>query len=137
MPKHIHADLMMKQAELALITDKPGLYFQVKVNDEWDDIISHQVNFDIYRKYRLKPRTIKIGEIDVPEPVKEPLEYGAEYYAVHVTGLMIASGPIMWEGTIYDLSSLARGFVHLDLESAVLHAKALISLTQKKENSYG
>ena len=31
-------------------------------------------------KYRIKPKTIRIGEYDVPEPVREPLEFREKYW---------------------------------------------------------
>ncbi|MDC9591992.1 hypothetical protein PSI23_22685, partial [Xenorhabdus sp. XENO-10] len=35
-------------------------------------------------EYRIKPRTIRIGDMDIPEPVREPLEEGTVYFLPRV-----------------------------------------------------
>ncbi|MGJ0624012.1 hypothetical protein [Xenorhabdus bovienii] len=79
--------------------------------------------------YRLKTRTIKIGDIDVPEPVREPLENEQKYYYPCILSDEWLCGDVLWWGDLYDVARLNRGLIHLDPESAELHAKALISLT--------
>ncbi|MDC9607354.1 hypothetical protein [Xenorhabdus griffiniae] len=133
MPKHIHADLIMEYAKLAQETDKPWEHFQYGAFNCVDNVIwtdcDRAINFDIHLMYRLKPRTIKIGVYDVPEPVREPLPELTHYY---LPDIYADSEEIMlWDGGIDDITWLQRGLIHLDLESAELHAKALIALTSK------
>ncbi|PHM22366.1 hypothetical protein [Xenorhabdus ehlersii] len=131
MPKHIHADLITEYARLSHITDRPWEYFEIKYLGEWTSL-NGEITFYSERTYRLKPRTIKIGEYDVPEPVREPLEYEQVYYCPDIEeekdGLYWDN---YWSGSSCDYVRLERGLIHLDIESAIIHAKALISLTQK------
>ncbi|OKP02588.1 hypothetical protein [Xenorhabdus eapokensis] len=131
MPKHIHADLIMEYAKLAQVTDKPWEYFEV-LNDNADGWSSFagEFYFNVARKYRLKPRAIKIGDIEVPEPVRYTPSRGTEYF-VPITTRGTLCGGCVWFGDEFDLMMLKTGQIHLDKESAELHAKALISLTQK------
>ncbi|BET96492.1 hypothetical protein [Xenorhabdus taiwanensis] len=132
MPKHIHADLISEYARLAHITDKPWEYFQVKyeVNNKWEFCIS-DISFNHSFAYRLKPRIIKIGEYDVPEPVSEPLEKYTRYYVPDIDDWVIQNASLIWTNDDSDMHYLQCGLIHLDRESAELHAKALISLTSK------
>ncbi|OTA16041.1 hypothetical protein Xbed_03513 [Xenorhabdus beddingii] len=132
MAKHIHADLMMKAAEIAKTDDQWWKYFEVfDIVD--NEFVSYDRPFTFYdhREYRLKPRTIKIGNIDVPEPVREPLADDTVYYVPVLNSSSEKPAIYRWDGVCFDNVMLERGFVHLDCESAEIHARALISLTQK------
>ena len=98
------------------------------VPDHW--IIKECASFTKAGKYRIKPRTIRIGEYDVPEPYREPLEKGDLYW---VAALDVES-PLpgyTWRGERIDTICLSRGIIHRTQEAADLHSKALISLTTK------
>ncbi|PHM61238.1 hypothetical protein [Xenorhabdus ishibashii] len=132
MAKHIHADLISEYARLSHITDRPWEYFEFKY---WGDWLPEngEILFLPDREYRLKPRTIRIGEYDVPEPVSGLLEYDQEYYYPIITddAFNHLYRRATWDDDSYDNARLKRDLIHLDRESAELHAKALISLTQK------
>ncbi|WP_340611110.1 hypothetical protein [Xenorhabdus bharatensis] len=132
MPKHIHADLISEYARLSHITDRPWEYFEVDRNNEigWRPC-SSDIGFNPGFKYRLKPRTIKIGEYDVPEPVRERLSDNDVYYSPTVEQGSGSFSRYTWHGDLFDIRALSNGLIHLDRESAELHAKALISLTQQ------
>jgi hypothetical protein len=73
--------------------------------------------------YRIKPRTIRIGEIDVPEPVRVALMNGdIYYYPSNTNGVMSAT----WWGDTSDRNRLQHNMIHLTKEAAELHAEALI-----------
>ncbi|AOM42703.1 hypothetical protein [Xenorhabdus hominickii] len=131
MPKHTHADLIMEYAKAAQETEKPWERFQLfdTIDEKWYDC-SGQPLFEESIKYRLKPRIIKIGEFDVPEPVREPLSNEQEYYVPILEGGKLY-GELVWGNDDIDNRILHRGLIHLDAESAKLHASALISLTSK------
>ena len=81
-------------------------------------------------KYRIKPSNIRIGEYDVPEPCREPLEKGDLYW---VATLDVGS-PLpgyTWRDNRIDTILLSRGIIHRTQEAANIHSKALISLTAK------
>ncbi|MEQ1977477.1 hypothetical protein, partial [Xenorhabdus sp. SGI240] len=130
MPKHIHADLITEYARLSHITDRPWEYFEIFAFGEWEPCIN-ELRFKKEIKYRLKPRTIKIGDIEVPEPVREPLVDGANYYYPNISYGEFNCNSRPWSGSVCDKDRLSSGLIHLDRESAELHAKALIALTAK------
>ena len=78
------------------------------------------------------PKTIRIGEYDVPEPVHEPLEKGTEYWIAHFS-LEELANRFKWYSDKFDNRVLENGLIHLTKEAAVIHAKALLSLTKAAE----
>ncbi|PHM50145.1 hypothetical protein [Xenorhabdus sp. KK7.4] len=134
MPKHIHADLISEYARLSHVTDRPWEYFEELFCNEWRQLYD-EVTFYSDRKYRLKPRTVKIGEIEFPEPVGNSdlfkLGEGNDYFMPSIRNGVPDYLISHWSGCVTDLGRLNAGIIHLDRESAKLHAKALISLTSK------
>ena len=130
---HPHAGLMMKYAEIAQTTDKPWEHFEVRRNKSavWEAIYA-PMPFYGNMEYRLKPeppKTIRIGEYDVPEPVREPLEDDKEYWGVDPMAEELA-WKYKWKNALFCNLRLRRGLIHLTKEAAVIHAKALLSLTK-------
>ncbi|MBE8598088.1 hypothetical protein [Xenorhabdus sp. BG5] len=132
MPKHIHADLITQYAKLAQETDRPWEHFQYRFADgnDWLDS-TFAIAFHHNTSFRLKPRTIKIGDIDVPEPVREPLKNGTAYYCLDISFGTPDAVPHLWGKSTFDMARLSSGLIHIGRESAILHAKALIALTSK------
>ena len=130
---HPHAELMMEYAKIAQTTDKPWEHFEVWQNDScvWK-AIHLPLRFYSHMEYRLKPeppKTIRIGEYDVPEPVREPLEKDTEYWIAHFSLAELANR-FKWYSDEFDKRVLKNGLIHLTKEAAVIHAKALLSLTK-------
>lgn len=128
MPAHKHAELMKQYAEDAMETDKPWErweYLVTSLGDGWITLCSHPAWCHDH-KYRRKPRTIRIGEYDVPEPVRE-VEDGAEVWLVYPAEPYQerANNRSVWFAQV-----LKAGLVHLDRESAELHYKAITSFTR-------
>lgn len=93
-------------------------------------IIQERASFTKAGKYRIKPCTIRIGEYDVPEPCREPLENGGLYWIADLG----EESPLLgytWRGERIDTICLSRGIIHRTKEAADIHSKALISLTAK------
>ena len=133
---HPHAGLMMKYAEIAQTTDKPWEHFELRLNDScvWE-AIHFPLRFYSDVEYRIKPeppKTIRIGEYDVPEPVREPLEDDKEYWGVDPMAEELA-WKYKWKNALFCNLRLRRGLIHLTKEAAVIHAKALLSLTKAAE----
>lgn len=90
--------------------------------------------FVVDGKYRIKPRTIMIGDIEVPEPMREAPAESSNVFAVDISccgpdiNLVIGSN----YREKYHRQMLDRGLLHSSRESAIAHAKALIALTAKK-----
>ena len=87
---------------------------------------------DIIGMWSDPPKTIRIGEYDVPEPVREPLEDGKEYWGVDPMAEELA-WKYKWKNALFCNLRLRRGLIHLTKEAAVIHAKALLSLTKAAE----
>lgn len=130
---HPHAELMMEYAKIARTTDKPWTHFEVRQNDScvWE-AIHLPVCFYSHMEYRLKkpePKTIRIGEYDVPEPVREPLENGTTCWYPKLSNIGLIDGYI-WCNDDTDVRLLSYGLIHLTEEAAKAHAEALLSLTK-------
>ena len=81
--------------------------------------------------YRIRPRTIRIGEIDVPEPVRECPPLGVKYYYPTINYSQTYDA-FTWQGDGFDKRLLERGLIHLTREAAEQHAKALIIVSGGK-----
>lgn len=78
--------------------------------------------------YRIKPRTIRIGEFDVPEPLRVAPTVGSLYWSIHF-GNDAGIGSFKWNGDRFDQNVLIQGVAHLKREDAEAHTKALLSLS--------
>ena len=87
---------------------------------------------DIIGMWSDPPKTIRIGEYDVPEPVREPLEKDTEYWIAHFS-LEGLANRFKWYSDKFDNRMLKNGLIHLTKEAAVIHAKAMMSLTKAAE----
>ena len=87
---------------------------------------------DIIGMWEEPPKTIRIGEYDVPEPVRERLEDDKEYWGVDPTAEELA-WKYKWNNAFFCNLMFRRGLIHLTKEAAVIHAKALLSLTKAAE----
>ena len=124
---HVHAAAMAEYAKDAAETDKPwerwefchmrGEYLSLHGHPEWVED----------NEYRRKPRSIMIGDIEVPEPCKFPA-YGQEYFVPDIG--TSSSTRRTWTHTLLDKHLLESNLVHLDQQSAALHAKALIEISK-------
>ena len=83
-------------------------------------------------EYRFKPRTIRIGEYDVPEPMRVAPELNAAYWVIDINQRVILYASF-WNESGFEQMLLKRGVMHDNKKAAELHAKALISLTEEKE----
>ena len=95
-----------------------------------------EANKELFRigaktEFRIKPRTIKIGDFDVPEPMRVEPDAGHEYFVVEALSDIPAASQI-WNGMDCEKRWLSIGLCHKSKESAIAHAKAIISLTAEK-----
>jgi len=77
-------------------------------------------------EWRIKPRTIKIGDMEVPEPLREAPEKGSMFYLV--TPHIGPSG-LMWRHQYHDERWQSLGLCHATIEAAEAHAQALIAVS--------
>ncbi len=123
-----HAELMMIYAKQAAEMDEPWKLWSVKKHDQWLHLKSHPGWME-EREYRQIPKTIRIGNFDVPEPMRDRPEIGTEYYVVDAYG---NNGVFKsnWHGSQCDELAFERGLCHITSENCIIHAKALFSFTE-------
>jgi hypothetical protein len=119
---------MAQYAQDAMETDRPWERWEYynESSRQWCSLRRHP-SWYLASQYRRKPRTININGFDVPEPAREPLERGQQYYAPNITGCAQIWMGCTWEGNHVDKCWLARGLIHLTKEAASIHSKALLS----------
>lgn len=114
-----------------VIASARGEVVQVSYNgNNWID--KCEKDFCGKYKYRIKPRTIKVGDFEVPEPI-------TSHPAESMTHVYIASPAA---SSFYDEMELdhsvasyvfaERGICHKSKNDAIAHAKAIIALTSSK-----
>lgn len=99
--------------------------------DCWSELRTMCIRGDMGLEYRIKPRTIKIGDFDVPEPMRNEPDPWCEYFVVETLGYITVSRQT-WNGLDCEKRWLSRGLCHKSKEPAIAHAEAIISLTSAK-----
>lgn len=112
--------------------DNGGEWFDLDSASACDPALTF--DFDDY-EYRIKPRTIMIGDIEVPEPMLVAPKKGDFYYLVVLSDEDVATMQAYHEMHCEEMW-LRRGLCHHTEEAAITHAKALIALTAKKDASH-
>lgn len=114
------------EVKRAYYNDPENVVVETKssIDGNWYPISDEPKWLDL-NEYRIKPKTIRIGDIDVPEPVREELEIDELYFVVDGS-LREFTDSYRWKNDELDNIWLSRGLIHLTREAAELHAKALI-----------
>lgn len=116
--------------------DGEELEYYLEASKSWVDFLYlpsvpvKELTHQPRNRCRIKPKTIMIGDMEVPEPVRyvSELEIDEKYFVS-----LIGSGDFCsfyhWNGDEFDLRMLRRGLIHKTKEAAILHAKALIKIS--------
>jgi len=134
---HVHADKMIQYGHDALTTEEPWKLWEgqyVGQVDAWQPL-DKDPSWSPTVEYRRKPeppRTIRIGEYDVPEPMREAPAMGSTYYSPALFLQEPVTSCDNWCGDAFDHLMIKRGFAHATEEAALLHAEALTSLSAPK-----
>lgn len=129
---HPHAASMALYAQDAAETSEPWLRWEyTDAEHPWRTMGGHP-GWILDTKYRRKPRTIRIGEFDVPEPWCQPLEKGAHYWLVGINDGEAGAIECTNFTPSTGLKHVKAGLVHLTREAAEQHARALLSFTEQK-----
>lgn len=104
-----------------------GAVIEFKQAGVWYEKAHNDLCYDY--EYRIRPNTIRIGEYDVPEPLREMPARGTTYY---VADTVTPKSPreYAWAGDTADIGWFNRGILHSTRDAAVFHAQALLSLTE-------
>ena len=79
-------------------------------------------------EWRIAPKTLKIGEYEVPEPRREAPEVGQKFWVVDPFSNFTQ---FHWNGSVACYRALNDGFVHLTEKAAQQHYEAIKSLLAK------
>lgn len=104
-----------------------GAVIEFKQGGVWYEKTHNYLCYDY--EYRIRPNTIRIGEYDVPEPLREMPAWGTTYYVVD-TVTPKSPRKYTWVGDTADIGWFNLGILHSTRDAAVLHAEALLSLTE-------
>lgn len=116
---------MAEYARIAAEHEKPWEFFEIFSNGDWLILQTHPV-WNTHTEFRLKPKIIRIGEIDVPEPMRSAPEIGSSYFVVDLCASSSTVVKSKWDDDWTDERCLERGMCHTTEEAAITHAKALI-----------
>ena len=126
--KYVHADLLMSYAIAAQTSETPWENFEWRQseNDDWQPATGVLL-FCSTLQYRLKPKTIKIGGIDVPAPEKQPPMQSQQFWIASLNPNSCKSD--LWMNDFKPHTDLLKfGCVHLSEENAKIHSNALSKL---------
>ena len=128
--EHPHAEFLRAIADGERLEDWEWSRF---IDIEWGPVSDASAPLAFYGekgiRFRRKPRTIRIGEFDVPEPVRELLDKHQTYYFVNLWGRV---SKVLLADDETDSRLLSLGLIHLTREAAELHRKALLSFTAQE-----
>lgn len=134
---HVHAVNMRLYSEDAAETDKPWERWEWRRHSsEWKETSGGNPTWSAHLQYRRKRKTIRIGEFDVPEPLRVAPANGTRVYIVHMltkNGLSSCTwGAINpWSDKVLK-AALMNGLLHLNEGDAEIHFKAICSVTRAK-----
>lgn len=118
--KHVHHDMIVEwAADPSRVVQR---YYGAGV---WFDERSPQwYPNDKYRFKPAEPKFIVVNGVNVPEPVREPLEDGQEYWlASPINGSPYS---YRWDSTFSDRHWRSLGLIHLTREAAQTHIDAML-----------
>jgi len=118
--------LNKNEAKLAWANGEPLLID----NNGWTEFFPNEWSFTVFENYAfaLKPREIQIGEMLVPEPIREAPKKGTVCFAPALAAVK-PYFQFKWRDTKQDKLLLERGMVHLDEFNVIKHAVALVRIS--------
>lgn len=123
MARHKHADVIIAMAngEKSQTKDIDGNWFDPELRE------TNPLNYPNWQ-WRIKPRTIMIGDMEVPQPMVEPPDNGTKVYYPNCLVEELFGG-CTYRGSVPQIRDLRRGMCHSTKEAAIAHAKALIAIS--------
>lgn len=105
----------------------------------WEDLVLYdalswvatieQGKIQVHNYLRIKPRTITIGDMEVPEPLREMPESGYVYWPALSDESFAQRTTVVSNHDDWERNMLRRGLLHATAEAAIAHAKALIKIS--------
>lgn len=129
-PQH-HIDNAILYLQDCKETDTPWRRWEFKNHGStlWLDMKGH-CSWSELTEYRRKPKMIKVGNLEFPEPEKTALKDNQRYYypVFHSVG---GYAEDVWNDHPFDLERLKNGGIHLTEEAAKAHSEVILSLTKQ------
>ena len=123
--KHKHANILQ-----AIIEDSDvKLEYRYNADKPW--IFSNLYDFFYYLslagsgEFRIALKTIRIGDVYVPEPMRVAPAAGTQYWVINLCWTEM-SGPMVWRNDTTDNRLLKLGLCHLTKDACGTHAEAII-----------
>ena len=85
-------------------------------------------------QYRPKPKTIRIGGFDVPEPVRDASQLIDAQRCFLPDTFSVKVVEVCWDESVTALNRLAAGLIHRTAEDAQKHLDALLSLSREPKD---
>lgn len=123
MKRHKHADLIAKWVE---DTSQEVEFYEEEL-EEW--MLCKRPAWFEHIEYRIKPKTMKIGDFEINKPEQDAPSYNTLYY-VPFFGNEGKYFDGVWCGSDYDYQMLKWNLVHLNKEAAIQHTNALIHVSK-------
>ena len=125
--KHEYAEILC-----AIMVDKNVKLQRTFANsDRWENIDANYalclISDGLGNCIRIATNTVRIGDMDVPIPMKVAPPYGTDYWVVNLFCLNL-NHLNYWHNDPTDLFYLKRGICHLKEADCRTHAEALIKL---------
>jgi hypothetical protein len=103
------------------------------VSQQWgtcshDEALRHIYAETPHSALRVKPAIIRIGDVEVPEPMRVAPTPGVIYFPLYLGGGELVVGRESWYGDAVDHNYLQRGLCFATEEGAQAAAKAIIAL---------
>lgn len=128
-----HKDFLEKLAKRSEISDTPWDDFQERqLGGDWVDLESFPIIKDD-SEYRRKSSAFNVGGFEFDEPIDYQLPDGTVYYTPNPLRDRLFEEWKVGQYKMIEQINFDRKIVHLTSESAVNHAKAMLTLTKKKK----
>ena len=125
-----HAALMREYTEEVIFNPDAYKNWEYKINSDpdWRSCVGHP-GWDRERQYRRKVKTIRIGTMEVPEPLRVAPPKGTMCWTAGPGAPRFYYPIFEWRDDDIDIRCLARGIVHTSKEAAAQHGKALAAIS--------
>ncbi len=149
MTRHPNAAMILQVAQWIAEGETEFQYAKYPPNNpdvfDWTDLVGARSLIEGYawalegRKVRLKPKppkTIKIGEFECPEPMREKPNHGDWVYFVDISaihGARSTDAIRFHHDTAWMVRAWREGMVYRTSDDSCLCAKAILSLLKPKE----
>lgn len=119
--KHRHAEMIKRWL------DDDSLEVEIRNSYGWS--IDVFLAWDKNEEYRFKPKMIRCGDMEFPEPMRVAPEEGSICW---IACIPFNTQEVNWSNHTTKLEWLRTGILHTTQAAAEAHARALIALTESK-----